>query len=132
MLRGLHRRSVLGQALALLALLAISTRALVAPGYMLSPAGPGHAISVTICTGHGQADIALPQIGNGRLPSNGKTHEAPCAFAAVAHLASPKSLLAIAAPVLAALNNGLAPKALLAGSGPAAAPPWSTGPPEAA
>ena len=132
MLRGLHHRSGFGQALAALALLAMVVRALVPSGYMLAEVGPHQVLTVTLCSGHGpvetQIDLGRPGSHKGD-PSNGKSHDAPCAFAAVAHLSAPQGLQAVSAPVLAFVSAQTAPQRVTPGRGLAAPPPWATGPP---
>jgi hypothetical protein len=131
-LRGLHHRSGFGQALAALALLAMVVRALVPTGFMLAPVGPHQVLTVTLCSGHGPVETQIdlgrsaPQKGD---PGGGKSHDAPCAFAAVAHLSAPQALHAVSAPLLAFVSTETALQLSTPGRGLAAPPPWSTGPP---
>ncbi len=122
-------RPKLARALTALALLGFALRAVMPAGFMFAPAG-GH-MTVVLCTGHGPELVKL-DLGDhtpGKdTPKNGKA-EAPCVFAAAAHLASPER-----APIAAPLALAYVPAPPLApqaqpGRGLAAPPPWSTGPP---
>ena len=132
MLRGLHHRPGFGQALAALALLAMVVRALVPSGYMLAEVGAHQVLTVTLCSGHGPVETQIdfgPQAPHKGDPANGKAHDAPCAFAAVAHLAAPQSLRAVSTPLFASLSAPPSPQIISPGRGLAAPPPWATGPP---
>jgi hypothetical protein len=84
-------------------------------------------MTVVVCTGHGPETITL-DLGDKQQKQDSKS-DAPCVFAAAAHLASPERA-PIAAPL--ALAFVVAPAVAVhvqPGRGLAAPPPWSTGPP---
>lgn len=137
-LRGLrHRKTGLSQVLAVLALVAMSVRALVPVGYMLA-ASPDRFITVTLCSAHGGVEVTLDRqtgavLDHKPAPANDKSHDGgPCVFAAAATLAAPT----IAPPVVVALGTAIAAPLInyqaSPGRGLAAPPPWATGPPQQA
>lgn len=133
-------RTWLAQTLAALALLAMVVRALLPQGFMLAPAQSGDGpISVQLCSEHGVIDLLFDPTTGAFLPKDSaaghgskKTPQAdaPCVFAAVAHLAAP---VVPALPIVAPLRVAAATFAttfIAPGLGPAAPPPFSTGPPQ--
>ena len=141
MLRGLrHHRSGFAQALTALALLAMAVRALVPAGYMFAPTQDHRFIAVTLCSGHGLAEVVM-DLTTGAVVDLGSTNrddapsekspnaDAPCVFAVAAALSAPEQPASL--PVVfrlpsfeLSLTSAVAP-----GRGLAAPPPWSTGPP---
>lgn len=134
-----HNSAFCARAFLALALLAMALRAVVPQGFMLADAGqPGHLVSIRLCSGHGPVD-ALVDLNSGAIVQHGDHDgqgskkapqtDAPCVFAAVAHLAGPAAplmhlVLMAAVSTAEFLNPIVAP-----GFGLAAPPPWSTGPP---
>lgn len=112
-----------------LAFIAIALRAVTPAGFMLAPAGG--QMTVVLCTAQGPELITL-DLGDHKPGKDGPKHdkgEAPCVFAAAAHLVSPERA-PIAAPLgLAYLVAPLWARHAQPGRGLAAPPPWSTGPP---
>lgn len=140
MLRGLrHRKTGLSQVLAVLALLAMSVRALVPFGYMLA-ASPDRFISVTLCSAHGNVEVTVDRqtgavVTDQPAPTNNQSKSydgGPCVFASAATLAAPT----IAPPVVVPLGTVIAAPLIdyqaSPGRGLAAPPPWATGPPQQA
>ena len=113
--------------LAALALLAMGLRALVPSGYMLAPTAPG-VLSVAICTSHGAAAAPIDLNGKSGERDGRKAHDAPCAFAAAAHLAEPSSAT-LPAPFLRVDFVGGREAASTPAAASAAPPPPATGPP---
>lgn len=138
MLRELrHRNTGLSQALAALALLSITLRALVPAGYMLTPSAE-RFVTVTLCSAHGGVEVTLDRRTGEILPDKPAPKQTqikdsgPCVFAAAAPLAPP-----MAAPQLLQLRAHWFAAPLMAqfvtpGRGLAAPPPWATGPPQQA
>lgn len=140
MLRGLkHGRTGVSQLLAVLAFIAIATRALVPAGYMFAPPQDGRILTVTLCSGHGAVE-ALLDLSTGQLvdqddvpdntpEKNAPRADAPCVFATVATLAAPEQALAFSSVFVMAVADHLFIVSVAPGQGLAAPPPWSTGPP---
>jgi hypothetical protein len=120
-----------------IALIAMAIRALVPAGFMVAP-DRDRWLVVTLCSGSGSTQTLL-NLGagahdDGERPANREqdsgVHQAPCVFAAVAHLAAPVGLAdvvrpkPIVAPIAIASSHWVA-----IGRGLAAPPPWATGPP---
>ncbi|MBL8544293.1 MAG: hypothetical protein JNJ63_10855 [Hyphomonadaceae bacterium] len=117
---------------ALLALVAISVRALVPAGYMLAPSAQAGGMAVTICTAQGAVDVVLDPAGGEHKQKNDsqqRSADAPCVFAGAAPLAAPDAAIALAAPALPSAPVDYVFAALAPGRGLAAPPPPSTGPP---
>ncbi len=117
---------------ALLALVAISVRALVPAGYMLAPSAHADGVVVTICTAQGAVDVVLDPAGAGHKQKNDtqqRNADAPCVFAGAAPLAAPDAAIALAAPAVASASVEYVFAQLAPGRGLAAPPPPSTGPP---
>jgi hypothetical protein len=119
------------------ALIAMSIRAAVPVGFMLTP-DQDRWIVVTMCSGSGLMQMALNletgEHRNGEAPTgdeDGATlHHVPCMFAAAATLAPPELASEVARPRLAFPDNAPALSRLVGiGRGLAAPPPWATGPP---
>ncbi|MFZ4071217.1 MAG: hypothetical protein ACOYJ6_14050 [Caulobacterales bacterium] len=119
------------------ALIAMSIRAAIPVGFMLTP-DQDRWIVVTMCSGSGPMHIALNldtgEHLDGKAPAHKKdgaaVHHAPCVFAAAANLAPPAPAMEAAAPHLAVTNSVLVLSLLVGiGRGLAAPPPWATGPP---
>jgi hypothetical protein len=106
----------------------MAVRALVPTGYMAAPATLGGGLIVTICTGHGAVEAPVTLGGKSTQHGDGKTHDAPCAFAAVAHLAAP-DLISLPLTGRSASVLQTAPAQVMPGRGLAAPPPPATGPP---
>lgn len=123
------RRPAFAHALMALALIGVALRAVTPAGFMLAPVGG--AMTVVLCTAQGPELITL-DLGDHKPGKDTPKHdkaEAPCVFAAAAHLASPERA-AIAAPLaLAFVIAPLSAEHVQPGRGLAAPPPWSTGPP---
>lgn len=112
--------------LALIAL-ALALRVAFAPGFMAAPTVSG-AITVTLCTGTGPVQIAMPLPGKAPMPMN-QAHD-PCPYGALAvpPLAPEAPLLAAVAfivPFMPAIGPLLDRPHL----GVPAPPPPATGPP---
>jgi hypothetical protein len=131
----MHR---MGARLGAVALLAMLVRALVPAGYMLAHAdtGSGRYLTVTMCLEHGgqqqviDLDTGKP-VDSSKLPGKdkGDGKQAPCVFAASAHVAAP---VAPAQPLEFIAHYdvefGVAVD-VRPGQGIAAPPPPATGPP---
>ena len=117
---------------ALLALAAISVRALVPAGYMLAPSAHTSGMVVTICTAQGAVDVVLDPASGEHKQKNDtqqRSADAPCVFAAAAPLAAPDAAIALAAPAITSAPVEYTFAQLAPGRGLAAPPPPSTGPP---
>jgi hypothetical protein len=116
----------------LLALFALTFKALLPPGYMLAPVHGG-PVTVTLCTLNGLVDAAvtLPGGAHDEQPSGHQEREmAPCVFAAVGALDVPIASPAARTPLVVAQAFEWPPaSAQLASQGLAPPPPWPTGPP---
>lgn len=109
--------------------MAMAMRALVPAGYMLSPSVHGSSI-IVLCSGHAMA--SMPGMDHGGKPDHSSSHrDAPCAFSAVAHLATPETPPSIVTAFTLAADAPPAPLYVTPGRGLAAPPPWATGPPTA-
>ncbi len=128
------------QALAALALLAMALRALLPPGFMLTPVHGGqNFLNVRLCSEHGAVDFVLdPASGvltskaglKRDAPKQAPQSDAPCVFAAMAHMATP---VVFAQPGMQAaflMTFVFQPVAAPQRLGLAAPPPWATGPPQ--
>ena len=135
MLWGLQARTGFAQVIAALAFIAIAMRAVVPAGYMVGLAEQGQLVSIELCSGH----AATLDLESGRLVEPGqtpddkqhgsdRTSDAPCVFAAVAHLSAPEAQPEAQAPLLVAAQDYQA-LAIVPSRGLAAPPPWATGPP---
>lgn len=141
MLRGLrHHRSGFAQALTAFALLAMAVRALVPAGYMFAPTQDHRFIAVTLCSGHGPAEVVMDlttgavvdpaSTNQNDAPSkNAPSADAPCVFAAAASLSAPEQPASLPAIFRLASVDLPSASAIAPGRGLAAPPPWSTGPP---
>jgi len=117
----------------LLALFALTFKALLPPGYMLAPAQDG-ALTVTLCSLSGPVEITVdPATGappRERPAQPDHALAAPCAFAVAAPLG-----VSVEAPSLASPSASVAvdveapPLEVAALASMAAPPPWATGPP---
>ncbi len=140
-MRGLrHHRTGFAQALAAFALLAMVVRALVPAGYMFTPSQDQRFITVTLCSGHGPAELVM-DLTTGVVVDPGSTNQndapsksapgadAPCVFAVAAALSAPEQPASL--PFVFRLASAALPRAIAVapGRGLAAPPPWSTGPP---
>jgi hypothetical protein len=130
-----HRTSAIARALAALALLAMSVRALVPAGFMPAQQD-GRFLSVVLCTGYGGVEAVL-DLATGDVSKDAPAHdgsrdeETPCVFAAAAPLAPPSaSSILISAPLVVGESDA-APAQLAFMPGLAAPPPWATAPPQA-
>lgn len=128
----------MGARLGAIALMAMLVRALVPAGYMLAHADTagGRYLTITMCIEHGGApqvidlDTGKP-VDPSKLPgkSQGESKQAPCVFAASAHVAPP---VAFVQPVEFAAAYDVEFGAVIdvrPGRGIAAPPPPATGPP---
>ncbi len=140
MFRGLrHHQNGFAHALAAFALLAMVVRALVPAGYMFAPSQDHRFITVTVCSGYGPGE-ALIDLTTGAIVDPGSTHDsdapskkaphadAPCLFALATLLSPPEQ--PASSPSFFRLLSAKPPCAIAVapGRGPAAPPPWSTGP----
>jgi hypothetical protein len=130
----MHR---MGARLGAIALLAMLVRALVPAGYMLAHAdtGNGRYLTVTMCLDHGGAQQVIDldtgrAVDPSKLPkSNSEGKQAPCVFAASAHVAPP---VVFAQPVEFVAHYNVEfgfVRDVRPGQGIAAPPPPATGPP---
>lgn len=130
----------MGARLAAIALLAMLVRAVVPAGYMLAQAdtGGGRYLTVTMCRDHGGQDQVIDldtgkQVDPSKLPGKGKSEskQAPCVFAASAHVAPPVApAQSVEFVALYDVEFGVV-REVRPGRGIAAPPPPSTGPPSA-
>lgn len=132
------RRAVWAQVFVTLALLAMTVRALIPQGYMLASPQDGRLISIQICSGlettHAVLDLktgAIVEQGAASTPGPPKQQksDAPCVFAAIAHLSAPAFPILISNLVTSAAPVQFLVFAVAPGLGLAAPPPESTGPP---
>jgi hypothetical protein len=122
--------------LAAFVLLAFAVRALVPGGYMIGESPNGRFLTITLCSSASPADVFL-DLKTGQVVEHGDTgdqpdkskHDAPCAFASVAHLAAPRAPTLVNAPLRLAIVAANAADSVTPGRGLAAPPPWATGPP---
>ena len=133
-----HNSAFCARAFVALALLAMLVRALIPQGYMLSAPQDGQLVSIQICSGvettHALLDLKTGAIiehggGNKPAPETQKKTDAPCVFAAIAHLAEPPTPVLLGGLIAAVQPTAFALFAVAPGLGLAAPPPWSTGPP---
>ncbi len=114
----------------LLALFALTFKALLPPGYMLTP--EQNRIAVTLCTINGAFDMVMPSNG-GAPDEHGGEHDdrgaAPCVFAAVGAINVPSPAPAPAGPAVVAAAPDWPPVLTRPSYDLAAPPPWPTGPP---
>jgi len=121
-----------------LALVAMLVRAIVPVGFMIAQPHAGNGFAIALCSGHGPAQLAV-DLRTGAIVAADKSTsgkhqkdakpDAPCVFAAAAHVAPPVLEIGVPAP---ARPVGAAFAAILSvspGRGLAAPPPWPTGPP---
>ena len=113
----------------LLALFALTFKALLAPGYMLAPVQD--RVVVALCGIDGA--MALPLPGGAPDQHQGEHKEqnggAPCVFAAIGAIDAPLPAPAPQAPVVVAAAFDWPPSFESATYDLAAPPPWPTGPP---
>jgi hypothetical protein len=105
----------------LMALVAMSLRAAMPAGYMLSDSN-GQVV-VSLCNG-GSMTLDLGKTEHGKQTH----HDAPCPYAAAAHAAAPPTD-AIAIALQSAAIVAATPRDVRPGRGLAAPPPPATGPP---
>jgi hypothetical protein len=137
MYRVSHLRTGPFRLLMVFALIAMTIRAVVPVGFMLS-ADPDRWIVVTMCSGTGPMQMALNlDTGEHReadAPNphdqENAVHHAPCVFAAAATPAPPASVANLAPPMQVFADAAPKfPEGVSVGRGLAAPPPWATGPP---
>ena len=113
----------------LLALFALTFKALLAPGYMLAPLED--RVVVAICSIDGAMAMSLP--GGAPDQHQGEHKEqnggAPCVFATIGAIDTPAFAPLTAAPVVVATAFEWPPLFESAAYELAAPPPWPTGPP---
>ena len=134
----LHR---MGRRLGAIALLAMLVRAVVPAGFMLAEAqgASGRYLTVTVCEGHGPAQMVDLDTGKvidpSQIPSDPdgakKPSPAPCVFAGTAPMAGPVATIELVEFVVAHDADFGVVRDVRPGRGIAAPPPPSTGPPSA-
>ncbi len=114
----------------LLALFALTFKALLPPGYMLTP--EHDRVVVALCTVNGAVNVAMPLSG-GAPDDHGSDHDErsapPCVFATIGAIDVPAPAPALRAPVAVASTIEAPLPVARVSHDLAAPPPWSTGPP---
>jgi hypothetical protein len=112
----------------LLALFALTFKAMLPPGYMLAPVGD--QLVMTLCSVDGPVDITI-DAPTQHAPDDSKAkHDAPCVFAMAAALSTPEPTPALPAPRVAnVMRNEARVAESVEALALAAPPPWATGPP---
>lgn len=136
-----HGQTGWARALAALALCAMTLRAVLPAGFMIAPAQNGRPfVNVRLCSDRGFAQVALDGASVARSSAPGIQHktphgaphsEAPCVFAATAHLAAPVLFAPPALQMGRMLEAAYRVPALVRDLALAAPPPFATGPPAA-
>ncbi len=98
----LARTTRLAAAALWLAMAAVMSAALVAPGWMVSPNADGAGFRVEICTGQGARTVTLGPDGE-ILPGGGepRAHDPACAFAQAVQPLAPTGEAFVAQPAIA-------------------------------
>jgi len=118
-----------------LAALALLVKAALPTGFMLEARGAGE-LTVVLCTVNGAVETAIDDHAavshedQGDTSDDGKAHDAPCAFAALAALAPPPHPAALAAPYAPALAPFSTPQEQRPQLLPAGPPMPARGPPQ--
>lgn len=113
-----------------LAVFALTFKALLPPGFMLAPAHE-QPVAIVLCTSHGAVEVELPVGKSDEAPSGQQQSDTgPCVCAAAAEFSAPIISLEFGAPRAQPL---LVTRSFVVADGAAARlaapPPWPTGPP---
>lgn len=113
-----------------LAVFALTVKALLPPGFMLA-AAQEQPVAVVLCTSHGAVEVALPGGKSDKAPSREQQSDTgPCVCAAGAEFNAPIVSTAVDAPcaqqLIVARTRSVVERAVVRLAAP---PPWPTGPP---